>query len=183
MPNTDLLSLLVGAGLGLAVSVAGLRIRRNWERFDADQLACRTDLIELARSAELARIAVRGARLREGVVLIGPASAESADVLLTHYASAAETVWEFSSRTRRLRPGQLRMASAGYALLLRSYHLGSDDPPTTDELDAAGTVLGALVSAAIDGNDQAHAALFALSGQRLCCPPSPYSSRLPLSQS
>ena len=183
MPSTDLFSLLLGAALGFLASMAGFRIRHNWERFDADQAQCRAELIELARWAEQARIAVRGARLREGVMVASPASTEVADQLLAHYASVAETVFEFTSRTRRLQPGALRMASAGYGLVLSTYHLGGEDPPSTDELDSAGAVVRELIAEAIDRVDRAHGALVALRGEPLYCPPSPYSSRLPMSHS
>jgi hypothetical protein len=108
---------------------------------------------------------------------------ETADRLLGHYADVAETVFDFSNRTRRLRPGTLRMASAGYALLLRSYHFGADDPPTTEELDSAGIVLRSLIDAAIDRTDRTHGTVFALSGEQLYCPPAPYSSTVPHTRS
>jgi hypothetical protein len=183
MPGTDLMSLLLGAAVGFLASLVGFRIRHQWERFDADKQQCRTELIELARSAEQARIAVRGARLREGIMVATPTAPEAADQVLTHYAAVAETVFEFRSRTRRLKPGPLRMASAGYALLLSTYHLGGEDPPSTDELDSAGVVVRELIAEAIDRVDRAHGAVFALRGEPLCCPPSPYSSPLPLSRS
>src|SRR5687768_6274353 len=92
MTVADFDSLLLGALFGIVVSVSGPWVRRHWERFDQEQIRCRSDLIELQRTAEAARIAVRRARLREAVSAKASFTPADADELLERYAVVAEAV-------------------------------------------------------------------------------------------
>jgi hypothetical protein len=183
MQGADLSSLVLGAVLGFVASVSGLWFRRNWERFDHEQTRCRQDLIDLARSCELARIAVRHTHSRERALVASQSPGDSWDALLTSHARGGETIYDVTSRVRRLTPGELRAACAGYVYLLEAFSWQTEDAPSVAQLDDAGLQVQLLVQAALERLDTRRASTFTLQGAALTCPPTPYSRPLPRKRS
>lgn len=179
MQGADWSSLVLGAALGFVVSVAGLWFRRNWERFDHDQTRCREDLIELGRNCELARIAVQHTRTRKRVVAAGNTHDDSGNELLKSHAQAAETIYDVTSRTRRLKRGDLRAACATYVYLLQAFNWQTEGGVSPEALDDAGLKVQVLIQAAIEQVDTRRARTFAVHGSALMCPPPPYSEPMP----
>jgi hypothetical protein len=183
MPGADLPSLVLGAVLGFVASVSGLWFRRNWERIDHEQTRCRQDLIDLARSCELARIAVRHTHSRERALVASQSPGDSWDALLTSHAQGGETIYDVTSRVRRLNPGKLRAACAAHVYLLEAFSWQTAGAPSAPELDVAGLKVQLSIQAALERVGTQLASMFALRGPKPMCPPRPYSVPLPGTQS
>lgn len=183
MEGINGLSLVLGAALGFLVSVSGLWLRRNWERHDREQEHCRDELVGLLHSLEAARLAVRRERIRLRAWPVTTSPSTDINLLIDRFGEAAEVVYEFSSRTRRLRSGSLRLACASFVFLLRSFHHNLDNPPSEDELDGSAMVVRRLIEGTLYQLEHEQNSVDLLSGRPCHCPPPPYSAPLPGTQS